>query len=155
VARIDLEAGTTSVLFHSPVSTDGITFAPDYRRLYFNSEGGKVMTLLLGEDGEVVEPASLLTTIPTSGGSILDGMTADVCGNLYVVVMDGRIIRVLPDGTQEEVADLDGTASLLISAANFGSGTGGWERDHLYVMSLWKGLYEIDIGIEGKWEPHL
>jgi sugar lactone lactonase YvrE len=157
VLRVDPETGEADRLVQSDISTDGITFAPDYRRLYWNSEGGQVMTLVLDEFGALAEEPALLTRIDT-GLAILDGMTSDECGNLYVVKMNGHLIRVLPDGTQEPLMDLNqhaGGAASFISAANFGSGVGGWERDHLYVMSLDHGLFELEIGIRGKWEPHM
>jgi hypothetical protein len=44
---------------------------------------------------------------------------------------------------------------VFISAANFGSGFGGFERENLYVMNLNGGVFEIEMGIPGKWEPHL
>jgi hypothetical protein len=157
VLRIDPETGDTVRLAEVGISTDGITFAPDYRRLYWNSESGQILTLVLDELGEVVEEPSLLTLIDTDL-AILDGMTSDECGNLYVIKMNGHLIRVLPDGTQEPLMDLNqygGFEASFVSAANFGSGVGGWERDHLYVMSLDHGVFEIEIGIAGKWEPHM
>jgi sugar lactone lactonase YvrE len=158
VVRVDPDTGEQSVIHDSNVSTDGITFAPDYQRLYWDSEYGQIATAVIDADGVVTEEASVLTTIDVEGSglSILDGMAADACGNLYVVRMSGQIIRVTPDGTQSLVIDLSmSPAASLISAVNFGSGVGGWERDHLYVMSLLEGMFEIDVGIEGKPEPHL
>jgi sugar lactone lactonase YvrE len=155
VIRIDPDAGTESLIFDTPVSTDGITLAPDYERLYWNSEQGEVVTAVVDATGTVTEAPSVLADISTSFG-ILDGMTADACGNLYVVQMSGRIVRVQPDGTQQTLISVDSVPEgTFISAANFGSGVGGWERDHLYVMSLSRGVFEIDVGIPGKWEPHL
>ncbi|MEZ4239964.1 MAG: SMP-30/gluconolactonase/LRE family protein [Myxococcota bacterium] len=154
VVRIDPDAGTEQLVYATPLSTDGVTLAPDYERLYWDSESGEVITAVVDAEGTVTSGPEVLTTIATGAG-ILDGMTADACGNLYVVKMNGTVVRVLPDGTQETLVTLSShPAGGFICAVNFGSGVGGWERDHLYVMSLQEGLFEVDVGIEGKWEPH-
>ena len=86
-------------------------------------------------------------------------MTADICGNIYVVDMSGVIIRVTPSG-EPEVAVTVGSGDVwemgeMIPAVNFGSGYGGWKSDHLYVISFSQGIYEVDMGVAGKPEPHL
>jgi hypothetical protein len=152
VLRIEPVTGESTVLHDTPISTDGITFSPDYRTLSWNSENGEIIQVVLDEYGAVTEGPSVITTVD---GGTLDGMTADACGNLYVIVMSGLVVLIKPDGTQRVLVDLsEANGGDFISAANFGSGVGGFERDHLYVMSLSYGVFEIDIGIDGKWEPH-
>ncbi len=156
VSRVDPDTGDRTVIYDTPVSTDGITFAPDYRTLYWNSEQGQVVKTVLDADGAVVDPPAVLTTINGLGFmDLLDGMTTDACGNIYVVRMMGHIIRITPDGQQQEIIDLSGLGGVFISAVNFGSGAGGFERDNLYIMNLSGGVFEVEMGIEGKWEPHL
>jgi sugar lactone lactonase YvrE len=84
-------------------------------------------------------------------------MTTDVCGNIYAVVMSGAVWRITPSGEKEVVIRLDEDApeGQAITAINFGSGAGGWKADHLYVSSFYHGIYELDMGITGKPEPHL
>lgn len=154
VLRIHPDTGEYTVIHDTPVSTDGITFAPDYRTLYWNSEEGQVIKVLLDDDGQVIDGPTVLTEIDFGGGwGILDGMAADACGNVYVVKMEGQIIKVTPDGQQEVLVDL-ASQGVFISAVNFGPGYGGFEEGRMYVMELGNGVYEIDVGIPGKWEPH-
>ncbi|MEZ4322894.1 MAG: SMP-30/gluconolactonase/LRE family protein [Myxococcota bacterium] len=136
-------------------SLDGIAFSPDYRRLYFNSEFGDVRVLDIDDNGDPVGAPSLFVHVPISLAAILDGMTTDMCGNLYVVRMDGRVYRYLPDGTMDGWIPFGAQGGFqVIPAANFGSGVGGFERDRLYAMNFLGGVYEAEIGIEGRWEPH-
>lgn len=156
VVRVDPDTAGVTELYDTPVSTDGITFDPDYRTLYWNSESGEIIKAVIDDQGVVIDGPELLTTITGNGGAgftLLDGMTSDACGNLYVVRMDGRIVRVFPDGTQEVFADLTG-GSNFISAANFGNGHGGFELTNLYVMDLNGGVFEVVTDVPGKWEPH-
>jgi hypothetical protein len=43
----------------------------------------------------------------------------------------------------------------ILPALNFGSGVGDWQADKLYVMDFLGKMYEVDVGVPGKWEPHL
>lgn len=148
VRRIDPDTGEYTLLLDTPQSYDGIQFSLDYETLYVNEEVGRV------------------TAIPMNGGTpttfadiplneILDGMTLDECGNLYVVEMAGTIWRVLTDGTVEEYFTLQ-DEFVFIPAVNFGSGIGGWRRDALYIMNFDGGVYEVPTGgVRGRLEPHL
>ncbi len=167
VYRVDPAADTYDVVVDAPDhSFDGITFSPDYDTLYFNEELGDVHQAPVNPDG-TLGPDTVLVNVfdvlDDTGDflamSLLDGMTADICGNIYVVIMSGIIARITPSG-EAEVAVLvgdsdDGTSMDFIPAVNFGSGYGGWKKDHLYVMSFSQGIYEVDMGVEGKPEPHL
>lgn len=137
-------------------SLDGIALSPDFRRIYFNSEFGAIRTIELDDAGDPVGDATLFATLPLGLGiAILDGMTTDMCGNVYVVRMDGRVYRILPDGTIDGFINFGaGAGFLVMPAANFGSGVGGFERDRLYAMNFLGGVFEAEIGIEGHWEPH-
>lgn len=150
VRTIDPATGATSVLVESPVSNDGITFSPDHRTLYLDSDqDGSFMAVTLDDSGAVVDPLTAVAELP--GPS--DGMTMDACGNAYVVQINSQTLeRVHPDGTHETFLDLPNGS--FVVAANFGSGTGGWARDHLFLADLFHGLTEVDAGVEGKWEPH-
>lgn len=77
-------------------------------------------------------------------------MALDACGNLYVVVMDGRVYRVAPTGAAVEIADLGADGPVVTTALHFGSGVGGWESDHLYVMDRANAaLFAIPVGVSG------
>ncbi len=132
---------------------DGLTFSPDFRSLYFNhDDGGTIGVIKLDADGNALDTYTINTI---EGWNELDGMNVDECGNVYVLRTDGNIWRLKPDETLELFMDLGQQGNPWTTSLNFGSGIGGWERDHLYVMDRNGGMFDIDVGINGKWEPHL
>jgi streptogramin lyase len=151
VLRIDPATGAASLLATSPVSNDGISFSPDYRTLYLNSDStGDFMSLGIDAVGAVSTPLQQIATLPGPA----DGMVVDACGNAYVTqFFPPSLARVRPDGTVEPFIALP--PDQLIVAANFGTGVGGWEADHLYLSDWLGGMLEFDAGVRGKWEPHL
>jgi sugar lactone lactonase YvrE len=165
IVRVDPESKTHDVL-HTYDGVfggyDGITFSPDYQTLYFDEEyndtGARIYRMTFDGDGEVDE-VTPIATLPSQVK--LDGMTADACGNLYVVEMSGIIWRVTPAGDVAVAADLTGAqipGGAYLPAVNFGSGVGGWSRTRLYAMNwtgMTDGVFEVDIGVPGKAEPHL
>jgi len=150
ITRIDPDNGGGLTLFESERSADGITFGPDFERLYWNSETGEVYTAVV-RDGLVVEALSLLATAEIRTG-LMDGMTADICGNLYMIESHGTIYKIAEDGTVSVFMEMP---SSVYPALNFGSGVGGFPSDHLYVMDLGEGLQEIDVGIPGRTGAYL
>ncbi|MCG8418395.1 MAG: SMP-30/gluconolactonase/LRE family protein [Proteobacteria bacterium] len=154
IRRIDPQTGEFAILHSDRLrSFDGIAFSADYRTLYFNEEEGAILAMAIDADGNPDEP-SLLVELPVE--FLLDGMATDRCGNLYVVEMAGLIWRVQPDGSAEMVIDIRShVGNGLIPAVNFGSGKGGWKANALYIMDFAKRVYEVEVGIESKAEPHL
>ena len=134
-------------------SFDGLTFSPDFKFLYFNEEFGAVHRVEIGDDGYAMG-TGIEIRMPVGPMSILDGMTADACGNIYVIEMMGRVFRVAPDGQIEVAVDVAGTGA-FIPSLNFGPGTGGYDAQSLYVMDFFGKLFEAPLGVPGKWEPHL
>jgi hypothetical protein len=85
IVRIDPATGDTEVLVEwARKSFDGITYSPDFTRLYFNEELGRVHWIDFAPDGTWSEPDEGVQLVqnPLLGFSILDGMAVDVCGNL-------------------------------------------------------------------------
>jgi sugar lactone lactonase YvrE len=170
IYRIDPEENFFEVVLEmNGRNFDGITFSPDYEVLYFNEERGNIHSAPVNDDGSL-GPATLLVDVRAQidlsvvpmGMDILDGMTADICGNIYVTIMGGLVVRVTPTGEASVAVNLyenvpEGAQNVapLIPALNFGSGFGGWKRTHLYVISFLHGIYEVDVGVMGKPEPHL
>jgi sugar lactone lactonase YvrE len=152
VHRIDGATGEHVQLVEVGVSCDGIALSPDDSILYVNTEFGAVKKIALLPNG-TVGPVQQHANIQI-GLSLLDGMTTDSCGNLYVTVMSGKIWRVAPDGTTELAIDVPGGLLSITPAVNFGSGWGGWERNSLYVALFTGGLYEVDMGVPGRRDPH-
>ncbi len=134
-------------------SFDGITFSPDFKFLYFNEEFGAVHRVEIDEDGYAIG-TGIEIPMPVGMMSILDGMTADACGNLYVIEMTGKVFQVTPDGDIEVAVNLAGTGA-FIPSLNFGPGEGGYEKNTLYIMDFMGRLFEVPMGVPGKWEPHL
>jgi sugar lactone lactonase YvrE len=150
IVRIDPMSGKTDTLYTSEETTDGIAFSPDFKTLYFDSEMGNVYKMPLNDDGTAGD-VTLLATI-FQGEGILDGLTTDICGNVYVVDMEGTIWRVSPDGEKEMVVELGGD---FINAVNFGSGKGGWKADALYIGGMSGAIHEVELGVIGAPQPHL
>ncbi|MBL4688765.1 MAG: SMP-30/gluconolactonase/LRE family protein [Nannocystaceae bacterium] len=148
----DLDTGDVAVLDEFG-SLDGIVFNLDYSKLYYNNEFGTIKQLAFDDEGQPTGTPSNFVTIAVE--DILDGMAVDECDNLYVIEMSGTVWRVSPDGMIETAASLPADILSLYSALNFGSGVGGWEADHLYIMSLFGGMVEVDMGVQGKPLPHL
>lgn len=132
---------------------DGLVFTPDYQWLYFNhDEDGVIIRASVNSDGTLNTPQQL--AVLSTGSAELDGMTMDECSNLYVLVTDGRIMLVRPNGDAALWATLSSSSGMWSTSIHFGSGIGGWMTDHLYVMNRFGGLFEIPAGIHGNPEPH-
>jgi sugar lactone lactonase YvrE len=156
VRQVDASAKTTRTLLQQDMSLDGITFNADYSRLYFNSESGSVSYIPFNPDGTTGERVPVAEHVAL----LLDGMTADECGNVYTVQMAGVIFRIAPDGQRQEVVDLNDLVGSyedrgLVNAVNFGSGLGGWKADALYISSMAGSAYEVVVGVKGAAQPHL
>jgi sugar lactone lactonase YvrE len=158
VVRVDPATGDAQTLYTAPVTLDGIAFGPGYDELYFCSEEGQVWEMPVTPTG--AGAPTLIATIEAGGGGglgLLDGLTVDACGNVYVVDMDGTIWRIAPDRTVERVVDIQtGGMFNMINAVNFGSGVGGWKPESLYVIGMAsEAVYEVDLGVRGIPQPHL
>jgi len=141
---------------------DGLVLSPDLQTLYANDEStgviwavdlvsgeGTVLTqIVLGTGGSDRSASSERAEDEEEAGGFLDGMTTDLCGNLYVVRMDGQLFRIGADGVPIVYVDFDGSDRVLTSV-HFGSGVGGWEADHLYVMDRQGEVLVVDAGIPG------
>jgi len=93
--RVDPD-GSTTLLEADMGTTNGIEVGPDNQTLYVNeSVQRKVWAYDLSPDGEISEKR-LLTEFTSHG---LDGMRADVGGNLYVTRHGkGTVVKVSPEG---------------------------------------------------------
>ena len=148
VDRIDPDTGDKLNLHNADTSFDGITLSPNGTSLYFNQEEGTVRELIIDENGAVGTPQTL-TSVAIE--FLLDGMTTDACGNIYIVEMAGVIWRYSTAGVLEQwVTASQLPQADLIPAVNFGSGIGGWKNTSLYIMSFGGGVFEIDVGVVGR-----
>lgn len=152
VRRINPDNGQFTVLWNAQGrSFDGITFSPDYSVLYVNEESGDVHKMAIDAQGNAGTPELVVTLQPEF---LLDGMAADECGNIYTLDMAGTVYRIDSDNNVETVVQFS-MGEAFVPALNFGSGIGGWHADKLYVMNFLNGVFEVDVGVRGKYEPHL
>ena len=155
--RLAPESAVVETVLVAPgADLDGLTFDPGFRSLWFNhDETGQVHRVDVSAFSGTELQSERVASIDTDYGGELDGMTTDVDGNVYVVQVDGVVRRINAAGGLELIADLD-IPGIFTSAIRFGSGSGGWPRDHLFVLDRdGSGVHEIDIGIDGAPLPHL
>ncbi len=147
--RIDPTTGTGDVLVNTPARTyNGLVFSLDYDTLYVTEESGTIYAYDMAT-GELSPFVSLQVD------ELLDGMTLDECGNVYVIDISAVVWRIDPAGNAEEYYRIDDDL-VLTPALNFGSGAGDWRRDRLYLMHFNGGVFELDTGgLRGRHEPHL
>lgn len=135
-------------------AVNAIGLSPDEATMYISSHGyfgagafDGVAALDRAADGTWSAPRTIVET-----GSLIQGLTTDVCGNLYAVAsQDGLVVRYnVADGSVDELVDL-GNGGLLsfFSSARFSPGFGGFSRTALYVTDRTK-IYVIEVGIEGR-----
>ncbi|MCP4606808.1 MAG: SMP-30/gluconolactonase/LRE family protein [Proteobacteria bacterium] len=156
IVRIHPDTGATETMFTGQYTLDGITFSPDYKTIYFNTERGHVSKLPINDDGSAGK-TTRLATIQGDGPADLDGLTTDECGNIYVVKMNGTVWRIGKEGGKPEkvvtIRNLN-PAAAIISAVNFGSGIGGWKEDALYIIAMASNkVYEVEVGVRGIEQP--
>ncbi len=155
VVRIKVDGSVDRILEISNTDFDGAAFSPDESSLYLNhDDGGTVGRIDFDGSGNVVGFTGIIDLVSGGFGTSLDGATVDACGRYYVIDVAGGLFRVDPDtATVVEYADL-GNAGFTTSI-RFGSGVGGWERDHLYVMDRDGVLWDLTVDVEGALLPHL
>ncbi|MFW2340348.1 MAG: SMP-30/gluconolactonase/LRE family protein [Acidimicrobiia bacterium] len=140
-----------------PVGANGLAYRHG-SLIVANTEKALLLEVPVLADG-VLGEISILTDVPGSsdlGPWMIDGIALDVHGNIYVaIVTGGAVVRVSPDGTEQEVVGtaLDG----LDFPASLAFGTGKGERKSLFVTNLAlsppefakPGFAKIDVGQPG------
>jgi len=152
--RVDPETGESELLYSDPTRRfDGITFGPGHQALYFDTETDAEIYRMSRDGTGDLGPAELFATIP--GEVLLDGMTADACGNLYVADMNSGVWLVDPEGKATRIAGAaqNGSALNTPNSLHFGSGIGGWGADQLYVMTFGSDFYQLEVCVLGEDEP--
>ncbi len=154
VRRVDPDTGNFEVLADGLHNPNGVSFSPDYNTLYIGSFGGGSIHALSIDPPSTPDNVPLFIDDFTSTGS-LDGMGVDACGNVYVCeYVEAKVWRISPDAQDVSlVVDLGGETS-WIPNMQWGTGIGGWEKDHLFVLDISdEKLYEIPVGVPAKPRP--
>lgn len=147
VGYVDAEGNDIPVI-NPAANANGVFFDEARQAVFFTNYGSGGLFRADIVDG-VPQPAADLGSISGSP----DGITLDVCGNLYVNDQSGsEMFRVLLDeagdalGEPEEL--FDGPFPTNVANAQFGTGA-GWAEDSLYAIGVGGGLYEIAVGVPG------
>jgi DNA-binding beta-propeller fold protein YncE len=152
VYRVNTETGENTVLTTGVPEPNGLTFSVNYDKLYIGSFGGTldqaIYQLEMSPNGT---PGALSKFKTGVGTGSHDGMAVDACGNLYVADYgDSKVYRITPSGSMTAI--LEGDPFGLDYHANFdwGRGVGGWETDHLYVLTVGRGIKELQLSVPSK-----
>jgi hypothetical protein len=139
----------------------GLTFDEDYTALYVSVsvsllphatlDSTKIYRVELDAEGRATGEPQIFVTL--DGPRMVEGLTVDLCGNLYAS-LGTKVVRVSRDGkTIHEIWQGDpGLADRAISGLAFGrKGEGGTDPLKLYASNPYeKYAIEIDVGVYGK-----
>ena len=127
-----------------PLGVNVIALDADQRNLYAATSGDPlVLRIPIQPDGAAGEPVVI-----SRGHSLLDGITLDEAGNIYVSeIYRNEIVGISPDGTRRVVvanknlAPLDGNASLVVRdgvlyVANLGFAHPRWQDADKTVVAI-------------------
>lgn len=156
--RLDADL-SVHVLDEGIVCSNGPCFSPDGSILYFaDTWSGDIWAYDYNLDTGDATNRRVFTTVDTSDGGAVDGMTVDAEGFVWQAhVYGGKINRYDPDGTLERAIDMP---TLKVTCPAFG----GDDLDRLYITTMARpplprfpedgpdrgSLYVIDgLGIQG------
>ena len=152
--RIDPTVPSQEVLIEaSPQwSPKVMDWSPDGSKLYFgNISGGRVFSVDLDASFDPVAPPVVLAN---GVGGWHDGLSVDVCGNLYVAdFTTTAMYRITPAGVVSLL--FDPISTYYGHGLQFGSGVGPWREDALYVPQPYNGstVSEVVIGVPHRTWP--
>lgn len=153
IRQVDPYSGDATVILDARYP-NGLALSPDEATLYvvLSSEQftgqGRVVAIDRDPTSGVWSPD---LRIVFEASDLLDAITVDTCGNVYVIgYRTGKVWRIrMPEGNPELIVDLPNSGWEGYCAARFGAGYGGWDRTTLYVSDRTE-LYGIELGIEGR-----
>lgn len=151
VVRVDKDKQVTSIVSGADATqANGIVLHPTLDVLYYTEYSeGKIHRVDVS--GETFEP----TLIDTISGAALDGMSMDICGNLYIVDnANNKLYRLRLDGDGQPVGTATEIAAFASNIANaqFGSGA-GFNGTSIYAAGFPGDVWEVDLGVEGAAVP--
>ncbi len=142
------DGGSAMPVVAPATSANGVWYDEARQLVFFTNYGSGALRKAQLIDGVAQTPVEI-GTIPGAP----DGITFDVCGNLYVVDQGNADLYRLP---LDAAAEPLGPVELLVpdgfptnvANAQFGSGP-GWEPESLYVLGVPGALYRVDVGVPG------
>jgi streptogramin lyase len=134
IYRIDPTTGLVETwLDNNAYNPKVLDFSHDLSKLYFGtiSQSGNVYSVDLDANYDPVAPPVLLASTP---GSWHDGLTVDICGNLYIAEYNNAAMYVVtPSGNVSTLFDAGGAGSSNYGhGVVFGTGANGWYEDAIY-----------------------
>ena len=153
--QLDPYAGNVDVLM-AGVAVNGVALSPDELVLYvstwdFTAGGGDAGRIASLERPSTDEPWGPPTMLMETR-ALVQGLTTDICGNLYMVdTQTAEVFRYNDeDGSVDRLISLSAEAGAgFVSSARFGAGFGGWKRNELHLTDRAR-IYVIDVGIDGR-----
>jgi hypothetical protein len=150
VLRVDPETGANTVITSLVNQPNGLTFSKDFHTLYIGAFSGEGTIYAVDIDDAGV-PSNFRPWKTNVGTGYLDGMAVDACDNVYIADYgQSKILRISADAsTITVIVDRSGTFSYMPNF-QWGSGLGGWDSHHLYIVGVGEGLFEADLGVDSK-----
>lgn len=145
IRTIPAEGGEAALFLADQPTANGI-YVDEAREIVFytNWSAGQMWRVDLAGTQE----PSLVGEV---AGASLDGLTMDVCGNVYAVDQGGgRVFRMRTDEAGDLLGEPELIATLATGAANAQFGRGeGFDSTTLYAAGTAGDVYAIDVGVEG------
>jgi hypothetical protein len=149
--RVDPDTHAMETLI-TGISARGCDFSPDYTRMYIPSfDGmGDIYVADLDDEMNVIGSPTIFANIP-GGGSYLDGLRVDACGNLYVPSYNLRqLFRIPPEGgTVTTPYYIWSNPNQYGHGLKWGSGIGGWDDMSIYFAQPYDGdsVEKMEVGV--------
>lgn len=130
-------------------SANGIVYDPDRGfAFYTNYSAGRIRKVVIDGEGN----PGAISDVATIPGTAMDGLSLDICGNIYAVDQGGsRLYRVFLDDAGEAVGEpenlIEGNIN-NIANAQFGRG-GEFDEMSIYAAGVPGVVYRVEVGVPG------
>ena len=154
VSRFHLPTGTLTVLAEGYEKAQGISFSPDYDKLYFAAIG-EDRIYVMDVDPATMDTISQPRVFAEGTGTSLDGLGVDACGNVYTGSWElANINRWTPDGEGPDVLVNEPNAGHALGNFVWGVEAFGWDPMSIYVVETGAAtVRRIELGVPEKPRP--